>query len=54
MRSRLGIMYRQIFRDNYIHQALKRGFIVQTIPDQPNSRLQKYKLAESAKKYLNL
>ncbi|HTN20555.1 MAG TPA: hypothetical protein VL125_08775 [Pelobium sp.] len=47
MRSRLGIKHRQTFRD--MHPALEKGLIIQTIPDKPNSRLQKYKLTERAK-----
>lgn len=54
MSSRLGIKHRQNFRDNYIHPALELGLITQAIPEKPNSRLQKYKLTERPKKYLNL
>ncbi|WP_245988978.1 Fic family protein [Pelobium manganitolerans] len=54
MRSRLGIKHRQTFRENYIHPALQMGLIMQTMPDKPNSRLQKYRLTERGKKFLNL
>ena len=53
MRALLGIKHRAAFRDNYIHPALSMGLIVQTIPEKPNSRLQKYKLTERAGHYLN-
>ncbi len=53
MRILLGIKHRGTFRDNYIHPALSMGLIVQTIPEKPNSRLQKYKLTERAKHYLD-
>jgi ATP-dependent DNA helicase RecG len=53
MRTLLGIKHRGTFRDNYIHTALSMGLNVQTIPEKPNSRLQKYKLAERAKHYLD-
>ncbi|QEK52201.1 hypothetical protein FYC62_11565 [Pedobacter aquae] len=53
MRARLGIKHRATFRDNYIHPAISLGLIVQTIPEKPNSRLQKYKLTERARKYLS-
>ncbi|WP_026904674.1 Fic family protein [Pedobacter glucosidilyticus] len=49
MRARLGIKHRA----NYIHPAISLGLIVQTIPEKPNSRLQKYKLTERARKYLS-
>nr|WP_026904678.1 hypothetical protein [Pedobacter glucosidilyticus] len=52
MRARLGIKHRANFRDNYIHPAISLGLIVQTIPEKPNSRLQKYKLTARAIKYL--
>ncbi len=52
MRAKLGIKHRATFRDNYIHPAISLGLIVQTIPEKPNSRLQKYKLTERAKLYL--
>jgi ATP-dependent DNA helicase RecG len=52
MRAKLGIKHRGNFRDNYIHPAIVLGLIVQTIPEKPNSRLQKYKLTGRAKHYL--
>lgn len=53
MRALLNIKHRDTFRKNYIHPALLLGLITQTIPEQPNSRLQKYKLTDSGKRYLN-
>jgi ATP-dependent DNA helicase RecG len=35
---------RRTFARNYIQPALKAGLIEMTIPDKPNSRLQKYRL----------
>lgn len=52
MRSLFGVSHRDTFRKNYIHPALMLGLIAQTIPERPNSRLQKYKLTASGKHYL--
>ena len=40
----LGLSHRPTFRKNYLHPALDAGHIERTIPDKPNSRLQKYRL----------
>ena len=44
LRGLLGIKHRPNFRENYLHPALQQGFIKLTLPDKPNSRLQKYRL----------
>jgi len=46
LREMLGLKHRPTFRENYLHPALKQGLIEPTIPDKPNSRLQKYRLVE--------
>lgn len=46
----LGLKHRPTFRVNYLHPAMEQGVIVRTIPDKPNSRLQKYKLSEKGRK----
>jgi len=46
LRDMLGLKHRQTFRENYLHPALKQGVIEQTIPEKPNSRLQKYRLVK--------
>lgn len=40
----LGLSHRPTFRKNYLHPALEAGLIERTIPEKPNSRLQKYRL----------
>ena len=52
LRSALRIKHRPTFRANYLHPALDAGLIEYTIPDKPNSRLQKYRLTEKGRKSL--
>jgi Fic family protein len=40
----LGLSHRPTFRKNYLHPALEAGLVGRTIPEKPNSRLQKYRL----------
>ena len=47
LREALQIKHRPTFRKNYLHPALERGLIEYTIPDKPNSRLQKYRLTKT-------
>jgi len=46
LREMLGLKHRQSFRETYLHPAIEQGLIERTIPDKPNSRLQKYRLTE--------
>jgi len=39
-----GLSHRANFRKNYLHPALKADLIERTVPEKPNSRLQKYRL----------
>ncbi len=50
LRLALGIKHRPTFRENYLHPALEKGLIEYTIPDKPNSRLQKYRVTEKGGK----
>ena len=43
----VGIKHRPTFRANYLRPALEAGFIEPTLPDKPNSRLQRYRLTAS-------
>lgn len=42
--QKLGLSHRPTFRKNYLNPALAQNLIERTIPDKPNSRLQKYRL----------
>lgn len=41
----MGFSERSSFQKNYLHPALEAGAIERTVPDKPNSRLQKYRKA---------
>jgi len=45
----VGLNNREHFRHNYLQPALQLGLIEMTIPKNPNSRLQKYRLTEKGK-----
>jgi ATP-dependent DNA helicase RecG len=49
LREAIGIKHRPTSRQNYLHPALEAGFIEYTIPDKPNSRLQKYRLTSKGR-----
>jgi len=48
----LGLKSQANFRDRYLKPALDAGLIEMTIPDKPNSRLQKYRLTEVGRRLL--
>ena len=50
LREMLGLTHRHSFREHYLKPALELGLIERTIPDKPNSRLQKYRLTENREK----
>lgn len=52
LQSRLGLRARKNFRILYLAPALQQGLIEMTIPDKPNSRLQKYRLTEKGKQLI--
>ena len=50
--TRLKLSHRPTFRANYLHPALEQGLIERTIPEKPNSRLQKYRLTAKGRQIL--
>ncbi len=45
--KKLKLKDRKSFRKHYIVPAMKAGLIEMTVPDKPNSRLQKYRMVSS-------
>jgi hypothetical protein len=52
LQQALGFKARKNFRLLYLVPAMESGLIEMTIPDKPNSRLQKYRLTEKGRKFL--
>jgi len=52
LQSALGLSDRKSFRARYLKPALTDGLIEMTIPDKPNSRLQKYRLTDKGREWL--
>ena len=48
----LKLKHDEHFRISYLVPALRVGLIEMTIPDKPNSRLQKYRLTKKGAEYL--
>jgi predicted HTH transcriptional regulator len=49
LQEMLGLADREHFRKAYLLPALEKGWIEPTLPDKPNSRLQKYRLTEKGR-----
>jgi ATP-dependent DNA helicase RecG len=48
----LGLLDREHFRKDYLVPALEAGFVEMSLPDKPNSRLQKYLLTDKGRAVL--
>lgn len=51
LQSALGLLDRKSFRERYLKPALAGGLIEMTIPDKPNSRLQKYCITDKGSQW---
>ena len=51
--DRLGLKDKKNFRENYRKIAIKQALIEMTIPEKPNSRLQKYRLTDLGRQVLD-
>ncbi len=49
LQSALSLSDRKSFHERYLKPALADGLIEMTIPDKPNSRLQKYRLTDKGR-----
>ena len=48
----LKLVGRDNFETLYLRPALEQGLIEMTVPDKPNSRLQKYRLTTKGQRWL--
>ena len=48
----LGLKDRMHVGNEYLKPALEAGLIEMTVPNKPNSRLQKYRLTEKGRRFL--
>ena len=54
LQTALGLVDRKSFRERYLKPALDDGSLEMTIPDRPNSRLQRYRLTDRGRQWLAL
>ena len=48
----LGVRHRQTSQENYLNVFLDKGWLARTIPDKPQSRLQRYHTTQEGKRWL--
>ena len=49
IQQKLGLKDEKHFREAYLHPAIAAGLVEMTVPDKPNSRLQKYRITPQGK-----
>jgi hypothetical protein len=49
LQEKLGLSDRKSFRTLYLAPAMVQGLVEFTLPDKPNSRLQKYRLTAAGR-----
>jgi hypothetical protein len=52
LQTAIGLQDRKSFRERYLKPALAEGLIEMTLPGKPNSRLQKYRLTDPGRRWL--
>lgn len=52
LQATLGLQDRKSFRERYLQPALAAGLIEMSLPNKPNSRLQRYRLTELGRQWL--
>src|SRR5690606_39264518 len=52
LQQALGLQDRKSFRDRYLKPALAQGLLEMTVPDKPSSRLQRYRLTDKGRQWL--
>jgi Fic family protein len=52
IQAKLGLRDEKHFREKYQQPAVGQGLIEMTVPDKPNSRLQKYRITSKGLRYL--
>ena len=53
LQAKLKLRSQANFRERYLQPSMAAGLVEMTIPDRPTSRLQKYRLTEKGKRFLN-
>jgi ATP-dependent DNA helicase RecG len=46
LQAALGLKHTEHFRKDYVLPAISTGYLEMTLPESPNSRLQRYRLTE--------
>ncbi|OGT96324.1 MAG: cell filamentation protein Fic [Geobacteraceae bacterium GWB2_52_12] len=52
LQQKLGLLDEKHFRESYLQPAIAAGLMEMTIPDKPNSRLQKYRLTSKGAAFI--